>query len=95
MTINEKLTQVVLDHLALGYQINASTMRGTQGECGRIDFFKGTELRRVWVTTRSDTTKLTLGIHKQPVPPHIDITSFTNTLWNHDFIPCLEIEWED
>ena len=94
--INEKLSQIVLEHLNNGYQINASTMNGTQGELARIDLRKGTELRRVWVQKYSEGffeegTKLTVGIHKDPAPALDD----TSTLWLDDFTPCSEIKWKN
>ncbi len=47
--IDRIFTETVAGLLAQGYQINPSTMNGTQGEIARVDLSKGDDLLRVWL----------------------------------------------
>lgn len=45
--INRKFTETVADWMAKGWYINTASMRGSQGEIGKVDLTDGTEVIRV------------------------------------------------
>ena len=93
--INKKVTEIVLEHLTQGYQINTATMSGTFGETGRIHFRKGTEIRGLWVTSFSEDWhsgyKLVLGVYKKTTSK----VCASPSIQEDDCDIILEIEWED
>ena len=47
--INKKFNEVVRDYMMDGYEISALSMKGGQGELGKVDLVKGDELLRVYI----------------------------------------------
>jgi len=46
-SINRKFTETVAEWMAKGWYINTASMRGSQGEIGKVDLTDGTEVIRV------------------------------------------------
>ena len=56
--INRRYTDIVNDYIQGGYDINTSTMSGTQGEIAHIDLTNGIEIIRVLIDDETDYHKL-------------------------------------
>ena len=88
--IESIMTAKVTEYISKGYVLSPATMSGHQGEIGKIDLHKGTEVIRILLTTeyescvrtlgRIDSIMLTVGRveHKRNDRPF----STWNTIWN-------------
>lgn len=84
------MTAKVTEYIAKGYVLSPATMSGHQGEIGKVDLHKGTEVIRILLTNeyescvrtlgRIDSVMLTVGRveHKRNDRPF----STWNTIWN-------------
>ena len=93
--INQMFTDKVTELLAQGFQINAGTMSGSQGEIAHIDLRKGDEIVRVliereWNHSEWDyngTIVIRVGRHTEPVRD-----SWDDIIWNDRLEVLSEIE---
>lgn len=88
--IESIMTAKVTEYISKGYVLSPATMSGHQGEIGKIDLHKGTEVIRILLTSeyescvrtlgRIDSIMLTVGRveHKRNDRPF----STWNTIWN-------------
>ena len=79
--INRRFTQIVGEYIQEGYVINTETMRGSQGEEGKVDLTKGEGIIRVLMQEHS----VGLGTYELV----ISVLKFTDwrdrwTLWNQE-----------
>lgn len=96
--INRLFTQKVTELITQGYQINPATMNGHQGEIGKVDLRKGSEIIRVLLDSGSgygekpDFISLMIG----RATDDIDLTrmeSIGNTIWNQHLEILSEIKF--
>ena len=59
--INKKFTEVVTEYIVKGYNINTSSMRGSQGEIAKVDLTNGQEIVRIYIKKFSDWKQRTRG----------------------------------
>lgn len=55
------MTAKVTEYIAKGYVLSPATMSGHQGEIGKVDLHKGTEVIRILLTTEYESCVRTLG----------------------------------
>lgn len=91
--INKVFTDKVAEYIARGYIINVHSMRGSQGEEGKVDLVKGDELIRIWINRESSHnwndkdawhgSKIVLRVGRWIYPASRCIDSWT-TVWMED-----------
>lgn len=96
--INRIFTEKVTDLIAQGYQINPATMSGSQGEIGKIDLRKDSEIVRILLTSVSgwnekpDGIRLMVGRCTDSIRLN-RIDALGNTIWNQHLEILFEIEF--
>lgn len=90
--IDKALTEIVQKYIVEGYVINTYSMKGSEGEEGKVDLVKGDRLIRVWVSRETltkvfnekvwngDYLVLQVGVWKYSAD-----LSCRNTVWMSDF----------
>lgn len=90
--IDKALTEIVQKYIVEGYVINTYSMKGSEGEEGKVDLVKGDRLIRVWVSRETltkvfnekvwngDYLVLQVGVWKYSAD-----LSYRNTVWMSDF----------
>lgn len=85
--INRRYTDIVNDYIQSGYDINTSTMSGSQGEIAKIDLTNGTEIVRILIDDStdyhelaSDYTEIIVGRVTDNITP--DDKNSSATVWN-------------
>lgn len=95
--IEAKFTANVAEYIGKGYVINATTMRGAQGEIAKVDFRKGEEVVRVMLGTEyhygikwdkyNERVVLTVGRNTEKLNGSWDI------IWNNKLEVIEREEW--
>ena len=91
--INKKFTEAVMEWLSKGYYLNSATMRGSQGEKGKVDLTNGKEIVRVMLAnfnyhdkaegyTHYEGIELVVGRDTSGQKPNTD--DGFDTIWNQD-----------
>jgi len=96
--INRAFTEKVLELVAQGYQINPATMSGSQGEIGKVDLRKGSDIIRVLLTEGRDYISgpdfLTLTVGRCTDNIRIDcFDRLGNTIWDNRLEIISEIKF--
>lgn len=96
--INRVFTEKVTELIAQGYQINPATMGGSQGEIGKVDLRKGTDIIRVLLTEESgwgeEPAHLTLTVGRCTDSIRIDcFDHLDNTIWDNHLEILSEIKF--
>lgn len=86
--INRRYTDIVNDYIQSGYDINTSTMSGSQGEIAKIDLTNGTEIVRILIDDETDYhnlasryTEIIVGRVTDDIAP--DDKNSPRTVWNN------------
>lgn len=74
--ISRKLNDIVKAYMMDGYMINIESMNGSQGEIGKVDLVKGTELIRVWIQS-------THNYHDSEIRYYGDVVTLRVGRWNN------------
>lgn len=92
--INRIFTEQVSALLAQGYQINLDTMRGSQGEIGKVDLRKGDEILRVLLYSEASYGESYDGYFIIIVGRNADRLwhGWDNTIWNSHLEVISEIK---
>lgn len=96
--INRAFTEKVTELIGQGYQINPATMGGSQGEIGRLDLRKDSEIIRVLLTKEGgcwdDPAHFTLTVGRCTDRIRTDrFDSLGNTIWNQNLEIISEIKF--
>lgn len=85
--IDKKFTDKVYEYLMQGYTFCTKSMRGSQGEQGKVDLVKGDELIRIYLDTRTGyddgehwTDTMVLRVGKWQHSPK-DVADHDRTVW--------------
>lgn len=92
--INRVFTEKVSQYIAEGYIFNLDTMRGHQGEDGKVDLVKDNELIRIWTNleyTSSNDRLLVLRVGKWIHPSFAAYPG--RTVWMDDLNTFEEIKY--
>lgn len=88
--INRAFTEITMEYMKNGYTINTATMRGSQGECGKIDLTDGREIIRIMIVSFTEFDKdhhhydgleIVVGRDTSGQKPNMD--SGFDTIWNN------------
>ena len=96
--INRIFTEKVTELIAQGFQINPATMSGSQGEYGKVDLRKGSEIIRVLLDSTSefehalDCLHLVVGRVTDQIRPNT-FDKLGNTIWNNHLEIISEIKF--
>lgn len=96
--INRIFTEKVAELLAQGFQINPATMSGSQGEYGKVDLRKDSEIIRVLLDSTSefehalDCLHLVVGRVTDQIRPNT-FDKLGNTIWNNHLEIISEIKF--
>ena len=96
--INRIFTEKVTELIAQGFQINPATMSGSQGEYGKVDLRKGSEIIRVLLDSASDfhhgldCLHLIVGRCTDKIRMNT-MDRLGNTIWNNHLEIIFEIKF--
>ena len=96
--INRIFTEKVAELISQGFQINPATMSGSQGEYGKVDLRKGSEIIRVLLDSTSefehslDCLHLVVGRVTDQIRPNT-FDKLGNTIWNNHLEIISEIKF--
>ena len=94
--INRLFTEKVTELIGQGFQINPATMSGSQGEIGKVDLRKGSEIIRVLLTEEhgyGEPDHLTLTVGRNTDPIRTDcFERVGNTIWDQNLEIIFQIK---
>lgn len=95
------MTAKVAEYITNGYILSTATMSGHQGEVGKVDMKKGTEIIRILLTNENAwddngeyrVTTLTIGRAQKKIHSNRPFDTMATTIWNNELDIIDQMVW--